>query len=56
MVIKKSESRLVATCGPKGIEFIASSFAKLLDGAKLAPKPEPVVTPRDVRDHAKSRR
>jgi hypothetical protein len=32
MVINKSESKCVATCGPKGIEFIASSFKTLLEG------------------------
>ena len=53
MVIEKSESRLVATCGPKGIEYIASTFKVLLDGAKLSPRPEPVVTPRDVKSHGK---
>ena len=53
MVIEKSESKLVATCGPKGIEYIASTFKNLLDGAKLAPRPEPVVTPRDVKSHGK---
>ena len=53
MVIEKSESRLVASCGPKGIEYIASTFQNLLDGAKLAPRPEPVVTPRDVKSHGK---
>ena len=56
MVIEKSESKLVASCGPKGIEYIASTFQNLMDGARLSPKPDPVVTPRDVRDHAKSRR
>ena len=53
MVIEKSESRLVASCGPNGIEFCASSFQDLLYGARLSPKPEPVVTPRDVKSHGK---
>ena len=53
MVIEKSESKCVATCGPKGIEYIASTFQNLLDGARLAPKPESVVTPRDVKSHGK---
>ena len=53
MVIEKSESRLVASCGPNGIEYIASAFQNLLDGARLSPKPEPVVTPRDVKSHGK---
>jgi hypothetical protein len=35
------------------IEFIASSFKTLLEGAKLSPRPEPTVTPRDVRDNGK---
>ena len=56
MVINKSESKLVATCGPNGIEYIASTFQHLLDGARLAPKPEPVVTAADAREHAKSHR
>lgn len=53
MVINKSESKLVAICGPKGIEYIASTFRNLLDGARLAPGPEPTVTPRDVKSHGK---
>ena len=53
MVIEKSESKLVASCGPKGIEYIASTFQNLMDGARLSPKPDPVVTPRDVKSHGK---
>ena len=53
MFIKKSESRLVATCGPAGMELIAPTYAQMLDGARLAPKPEPVVTAADAREHGK---
>ena len=53
MFIKKSESRLVATCRPAGIGFIVPTYAQMVEGARLSPKPEPVVTPRDVKSHGK---
>jgi hypothetical protein len=55
MLIKKSESRLVATFGPKGLEFIAPTYKQYVEGARLSPKPEPVVTSRDCRDFRDSR-
>lgn len=36
--------KLVCTCGPKGIEFVASQYREYALGARLAPR-GPVVEP-----------
>ena len=48
--------RCVFSVSSKGVEFCAPTFQALLDGAKLAPRPEPTVTPGDVRHAAKAKR
>ena len=48
--------RCVFAVSPKGVEFCAPTFKDLLEGAKLAPRPEPTVTPRDVKTAGKAKR
>ena len=42
-------SRLVFSCGPAGIEYVAPTYRQYVEGAKLAPRPEVEVTTDDVR-------